>query len=189
LCLLPFALSSAGCAKTKAASVAEGPPLAVPVAPPRVLAPVDEPLAEEAPPPPEQQPTPPATTDRQPAPRATRPPRSNTAATTPAATPEAPAEAPAQTPPVTDQPAAPRAVPTQTDTAAEKKVRDVLGKAGKDLGGVDYKKLSAQGQVQYDLSKRLGVEAETALRERKYEYAATLADKAAELATQLLGSR
>src|SRR6266498_3943333 len=53
-CILHFALLASGCAKTQAASVPDGPPLAVPAAPARVLSPpAEEPLAEN---PPEPQP-------------------------------------------------------------------------------------------------------------------------------------
>lgn len=167
----------------------EGPPLAVPDAPPRVLTPVDEPLAE-APPPQEEPTTPqpatnrPATTTRTQRPRAT-----TTPATPAAAVPETPADAAAPTPPPADQPAAPRAVPTQADAAAERQVRDKIRKSTSDLGSVDYKKLSTQGQAQYDLAKRFIDQSEAQLRDRNYALANTMADKATELATQLLASR
>ena len=55
LCMVHGALMASGCAKTQAASVPDGPPLAVPAAPPRVLAPpADEPLAENPPDGPEE---------------------------------------------------------------------------------------------------------------------------------------
>src|SRR4051794_20520505 len=95
LCILQSALLLSGCAKTQAASVPDGPPLAVPAAPPRVIGPLtDEPLAE-TPPEPEPAPAPPRT----PTPARANPrPRPPTAATT--AEEPKPAEAPVQAPPV-----------------------------------------------------------------------------------------
>jgi hypothetical protein len=66
-------------------------------------------------------------------------------------------------------------------------VRDVLVRATRDLGRVDYGKLSADGRAQYDQSKRFSQQAEQALKERNLVFATTLADKAATLAAQLLG--
>ena len=113
--LLALALSGAvaGCAKTKAATVADGPPLAMTPPPPRVLAPVEPPLAatpavaevpaapapRTPPPPPVRRPTVSQPTEvenrpAEPAPPATpaatssdTPPKEPTPATTPAATP------------------------------------------------------------------------------------------------------
>jgi hypothetical protein len=55
------------------------------------------------------------------------------------------------------------------------------------LSRVDYRKLTAEGRAQYDQSKRFSEQAESALRDRNLPFAATLADKAATLATQLGG--
>ena len=95
-------------------------------------------------------------------------------------------ETPLGPPPVTE-PAAARPVATQADVAADKKVRDVMRKWEADLKRVDYKKLSADGRAQYEASKRFNDQAEQALKDRNYAFAATLADKAAALATELLG--
>jgi hypothetical protein len=179
-CILHFALLVSGCAKTQAASVPDGPPLTVPAAPPRVIAPVDT-LRAENPPEPEAAPTPPPTTTSQPARPRPRPP---TTATTPAEEPK-PAETPVTPPAVTEGPVV-RPVPTQADAAADRRVRTVMGKAASDLGRVDYQKLSVDGKAQYEASKRLNEQAEQALKERNYAFAATVADKAAEIATQLL---
>ena len=71
--------------------------------------------------------------------------------------------------------------------AAEQKVRDQLGRAAKDLSRVDYQKLSTDGRLSYDQSKRFAEQAEQALKDRNTPFAATLADKAAALAAELLG--
>jgi hypothetical protein len=179
-CVLPFALSVSGCAKTQAASVPDGPPLAVPAAPPRVIGPlVDEPRAEN-PPEPETPPAPPPT-------NASAPPRSRPRPTTTAATPTE--EPKPETPPVTPPPVveAPRPVPAQVDAAADRRIRDVMRKAASDLNRVDYRRLSADGQAQYEQSKRFNEQAEQALKERNYIFATTVADKAAAIATELQG--
>jgi hypothetical protein len=139
-CLLNAAFLAAGCAtKAKAATtVPDGPPLAVPEPPPRVIL-----LVEDIPAPP----------------------------------PPAPAEPPREV----------RSVSSAAAAAEERKVRDVMARAGRDLMRVDYQKLSGEGKLQYDQSKRFAVEAEQAIKEKNYVYAMTLADKAATLAGELAG--
>ena len=51
---------------------------------------------------------------------------------------------------------------------------------------MDYKKLSTEGQAQYDQSKRFSDEAKQAIKERNFPYAMTLAEKAATLAAELV---
>jgi hypothetical protein len=180
-----------GCAKAQAKAAPEGPPLAVPNPPPRVLAPVDEPLATV--PPPE---APPAPAPRAPARPAARRPNASAPATppdaeqpkteTPATTPPPVATAPV-TPPATEPPRELRPAKSAADPAEEQKVRVVLQRAATDLKKVDYRKLSAEGRSQYEQSKRFSDQAEDAIRDRNYVFAATLADKAAGLAAELLG--
>jgi type IV secretory pathway VirB10-like protein len=169
-----LALSASGCAKARAASVPDGPPLSVPQPPERVLAPVEPPppvavaAPEPAPPPP---------------PAAVRtPPR-----------PAPPREAEQRPQP------APPVVPAQGDSrdlrpaaaansaAAERAVREVLMRATRDLGRIAYTRLSADGRAQYDQAKRFTQQAEQALKDRNLVFATTLADKAATLAAELLG--
>jgi hypothetical protein len=68
----------------------------------------------------------------------------------------------------------------------ERNVRDLLARAARDLGRVDYNRLSADGRAQYDQSKRFTAQAQEALREKNFVFAETLADKAATLAAELL---
>ena len=153
-------LSAGGCAKAAAASAPAGPPLQVPAPPDRVLAPVEEPAVAAEAPAPE---TPPPSVAP---PRPTRP----TAEARPApAPPAAAAPSPAPAPP-------PAAAP-----------RDLLARAARDINQVDYSRLSTEGKSQYEQSKRFSIQAEQALRERNLIFAATLADKAATLAVELLG--
>jgi outer membrane biosynthesis protein TonB len=179
-------LGAVSCAKAQAKAAPEGPPLSVPAAPPRVLAPVDsEPLAENPPAPePVATPTPPRTNARPAAP----PRRPTTTTTTTEPEPKSePAPPPAPAPAAETPPAAPRPATVAVDAAAEKRVRDQLKKATADLNRVDYKKLSADGKAQYEQSKRFNDQAEQALKDRDYVFASTLATKAAALATELLG--
>jgi len=169
-------VGSFACAKAQAKGAPEGVPLVVPTPPARVLVPVEEPAVAAAPP--EGQPA--AAAPRTPP----RPPvrRAET---------ERPEPAPAAaTPPVEVAPAEPRelrpASPAR-DAAAEKDVRDTLARAARDLGRVNYGRLSADARAQYDQSKRFTQQAEQALKDRNFVFAATLADKAATLAAELLG--
>ena len=186
-CILLSAFVAAGCAKAQAKAAPAGPPLSVPAPPPRVLAPVDsEPLAEN-PPTPEPTPTPPPPrTNARPATPTTRRPPTTTTETEPKTEP-APAPAPpaaaAETPATPPRPAA----AAVADPAAEKRIRDVLKEATSRLNRVDFKKLSADGKAQYDQSKRFNEQAEQLLKDRDYVFAATIANKAAALATELLG--
>jgi hypothetical protein len=180
-----LALIAGACAKAQAKAATVGPPLDVPQPPPRVLAPVDEPLAAT----PAAPETPPATAPS--APARTPPTRRPAVAAAPAetepkpdanATPAAPPPAPTPEPPRELRPAVAAA-----DPAEEKKVRDVLTRAARDLGRVDYRRLTPEGRAQYDQSKRFSDQADQAIKDRNYVFATTLADKAAALANELLG--
>ena len=173
---------SVGCAKMQAKGAAAGPPLDVPAPPARVLAPVEEPAPVAAPTP---EPQPAAATPRTPP----RPPVRRGEAERPEPAP-APAPAPAAaTPPVEVPPVEPRelrpASPAR-DAAAEREVRDTLARAARDLSRVNYGKLSAEARAQFDQSKRFTQQAEQALKDRNFVFAATLSDKAATLAAELL---
>jgi hypothetical protein len=176
-CILNCAFLAAGCASkaTAAATVPDGPPLAMPEPPPRVIL-----LVEDIPAPPPPAPAPEPTVAAKP-PVTTKPPAVRTE-------PPAVAAQPAPPPPVPAEP--PREVRSVSSTAAaaeERKVRDVMARAGRDLMRVDYQKLSGEGKLQYDQSKRFSVEAEQAIKEKNYVYAMTLAEKAATLAAELAG--
>jgi len=182
LALVAASVQLAACAKARAQTVADGPPLAMTSPPPRVLAPVEQPL-EAAPAVPE--------VPAAPAPRAPAPPPPRRAA---AANPPAETEARPEPEPVTLSPAPPldpgrelRAAPSTADAAAERQVRDLLMRAARSLARVDYRRLSSEARSQYEQSKRFYDQAEDALRDRDFPFAATLADKAFTLAAQLGG--
>jgi len=169
-------LAASGCAKARAESVPDGPPLQVPEPPQRVLAPVEEPLVVTTPAPEVEPPVvaaPPRATPARPAPE----PKPQPASPPPAAAAAPPSRAPAETREL--RPASPT-------TASERSIRELLARAARDLGRVDYGRLTADGRTQYEQSKRFSMQAEQALRERNLVFAATLADKAATLAAELL---
>lgn len=177
-CVVTVAFTTA-CARARAQTVPDGPPLAVPAPPPRVITPVEE-VIVAAPPPAAPEPTAaaPRTPPRQPARPEPRPETPPVTAAPPPAAPAAPVE-----------PREVRAVPSASAAVEEKKVRDVMFRASRDLNRVDYRKLSAEGQSQYNQSKRFSEQAEQALKEKNFVYAMTLAEKAATLAVELAGSR
>ena len=181
LALVAASAQLAACAKARAETVPDGPPLAMTAPPPRVLAPVEQPL--EATPAVLEVPAAPA-----PQAPAQPPPRRAVAANPPAEAETRPEPGPAtQSPPPLDPGRELRAGPSTADAAAERQVRDLLTRAARSLGRVDYRRLSTEGRSQYEQSKRFSDQAEDALRDRNFPFAATLADKAFTLATQLGG--
>jgi type IV secretory pathway VirB10-like protein len=177
LILVLCALWASACAKAQARTPTEGPPLIVPDPPARVLAPVEppEPIAAAIP----EAPTP------APPPPATRPPTRRPAPAAADAEPPRPEPAvPTVVQPVTPAPTL-RAAPSAADATAERAVRDTLSRAARDLSRVDYGRLSSDGRAQYEQSKRFTAQAEQALKDLNFPFAATLADKAATLAAEL----
>lgn len=175
LCLVSLAVTGGACAKARAATVPDGPPLQMPEPPQRVLAPVEEPLVATTPAPEPEPPTAAATPPRATPPRPAPEPKPQPA---PPAAAAPPPRAPAETREL--RPASP------ATAATERSVREMLVRAARDLGRVNYGRLSADGRAQYEQSKRFSTQAEEALGERNLVFAATLADKAATLAAELL---
>jgi histone H3/H4 len=175
---LALAASLAACgAKAKAAVVPDGPPLAVPLPPAHEIA--VEQIAEAPPQEPPPAPDPVVSIARP----------SSTAASTPAR----PESREAQAPTVVAAPAPPAAQPeatavrASTSAADEQRIRRLLADAANDLNKrVDYRRLSKEGQSQYDQSKRFSEQALQALKEKRFDYALTLAEKAATLAAELV---
>jgi hypothetical protein len=169
---LLLGVGGAACAKARAQTVPDGPPLLVPAPPQRVLAPVEalvipEVAAEPAPVP---------------------------AAAAPRREPARPviASGPRPTPPAPEAPAAlGRAGDLRAGSAStavtEPDVRAMLERAARDRAGANLRRLSAAGRSQYEQSERFTAQAEQALRDRNLIFAATLAEKAAALALELVG--
>jgi len=173
ICALSAALAG-GCAKARAETVPDGPPLATPQPPSRVFAPIEEeplvssPVAD----------TTPATAPR--VPPVTPPPRR-----TPTPEPEKPAPAPAVVP-SSEVPRVLSAASTPADREAEQRITEMLRTALRDLNRVDYRGLTRGGREQYDQAKGFTEEADKALKERNFIYAQTVADKAAKIASELV---
>jgi hypothetical protein len=174
VCIL--AASLAGCAKARAATVPDGPPLAMPLPPPRVFAPVEqeEPLAA-GPAVPETPATEAPSVPQRPIRRATAPRE------------DKPEPAPQPPQPAPEPQRELRAATAPADAEAERKIRSLLQLASRTLGNVDYQKLSIPGREQYQQAKDFSEQAGEALTQRNYVFAETLADKAAKLATELSG--
>ena len=181
LCLVTSALFAAGCAKARAEAVPDGPSLAMPLPPPRILAPADEPLASAP-----AVPDVPAVAVTQPAPR---PPARRPAATSTESESKVEPAAPEGPPPVASAEPSRELRPGSPveDAVAEREVKELLRRAMRDLNRTDYRKLTAEGKLQYEQSKRFADQADQALKERNFVYATTLADKAATLAAVLVG--
>jgi len=173
-CLLLTVTFGACAAKAQVQAEAEMPLLDPPPPPPRVVAiyvPEPEPLpitpAVEL-----------ATPVRPPA-RVARPEQKPEAITP---TPE-PAEAAVRSPSgpsltMTPSPGS----EAQTVTA----IRDLLGRAARDLSRVNAASLNGDGRAQYDQARRFIQQAEDALKSRNIVFAGKLADKAAAMAAVLV---
>ena len=171
VCSVVLLLAASGCIHAHAKAADALPPLDVPAPPPRVVETSDV----EAPPP----------IGLIQEPGRNLPPG--------AARPSAPPPARAEAPKPPDEPPKPAPAATLQTTPAEQegeveaRIRTVLTRATADLGRIDYTRLNANAKTQYDSAKRFVSLAEDALHGRNFVYAETLADKAAELATQLPG--
>ena len=178
-------MAASACAHPQAKTAPPPPPgLEVPPAPPRVVettgVEIPQPvgLIEE---PARNQLSRPLPT---PAPAARPEPRSE-----PPKVEQPPVEAarPADEPPRQPPPATLQTTPSQRDAEVEGRIRALLARANADLNRIDYRTLGAGARTQYDAARSFIRQAEDALRERKLEFAASLADKAAVLAAQLAG--
>jgi outer membrane biosynthesis protein TonB len=181
-----LATGASGCARAQARSQPVLPPLTVPEPPPRSIAP-PEPEPEE--------PAEPAVAASSPA--TSRPVR-RPPSRPPAAKPETQKEEAAKPDTVVGRPdeaadlrveGGPALSTPQTANQAEveRKVRDLLDRAGRTLNGVNYRALNADARSQYDTAKRFIQQAETAIKDRNFVFATYLADKADTLARGLLG--
>jgi len=171
--------ASAACLKVQAKTPEPAPALETPEAPTHLIIPVAIPEPEPVPVPPA---APPATP---PKPRDTSTSSRASDRTSPPPTP------PPATTPVTEPPAAPPPVlqTTSNGPEEERKVQAVLKKANDDLGRVTYASLKSDARAHYDLAKSFILQAENALKIKNYPFAAQLAEKAANLASQLLKSQ
>ena len=180
--IVAAAIGLAGCAKTKAATEPEMPALATPPPPPRLIAPLEV----------EAQPEPSVEPDETPAkrPRPSRPARPEAARPTESRTDTGKTDLTEPTRgEATPSDAAPllRTQQPGDDAAQERNIRDLLSRASTDLAQVDYGALGVDARSQYDTAKRFIQQAYEALRSRNLVFAGNLADKAATLASVLVG--
>lgn len=178
---LVLVVAATACARPQPAVTPDSPPpLEVPVVPPRVLAPLPEP----APPPAEQEAEPRPARPARPAsrPETDRPAKPETTPETPVETPPEPAAKPPEAPPAVLQ-----TPQTVDDGEAARRVREVLGRAERDLGRVNRAGLGPDARAQFDTARRFIDQAEGALKARNYVFATYLADKAETLARGLQG--
>jgi hypothetical protein len=89
---------------------------------------------------------------------------------------------------------APPPSPLQTTPASdvdelEKTIRAAMARAQHDLNRIDYRSLNPEARDQYESVKSLIRQADDAIRVKNFEFAKTVADKAAVLAAQLAGRR
>jgi hypothetical protein len=175
LCVVLLAASLSACAaKAQVRSEIEVPLLDPPPPPPRVVADYQEPEPLPASLPVE--PTAPA----KPAPR---PPRAEQKQEPSVAAPEQPVEAvvrPSPPPSLTLTPLP--GSEAQTVTA----IRELLGRAARDLSRVNAGALNNDGRAQFDTARRFIQQAEEALKSRNIVFAGRLADKAATIASILV---
>ena len=175
LSIVLLAASMSACAaKAQVRSEIEVPLLDPPPPPPRVVAEYREPEPLMVTPPVEETVAP-----AKPAPRPQRPEQRPEPAV---ATPE-PVEN------VVRSPAAPSLTLTPTPGSEAQTVtaiRDLLGRAARDLSRVNAGALNNDGRAQYDTARRFLQQAEEALRAKNIVFAGRLADKAATMAAILV---
>lgn len=182
--VLATAIGGTGCARSRPSTAPMPVALNVPPPPPRVISTPPEPVAPTE-----------ATTQERAAP--VRPVRNIRPATTrndsgrngadarteSAVEPAVPTTAPEPA----SGPAGPllRTPQTMDESEAERRTRDVLGRASGLLGRVKPEGLATQARQQHDTARRFVEQAEQALLERNYVLASYLADKAETLAKGL----
>jgi hypothetical protein len=184
LVLLAIPPLVAACVTTKAATKppAAGP-LDVPDVPPRVIALPPEPVETVASEGESDVPTAPRTRPRpRPADRADRredPPKPAEPAPTAEGSSSSTAE-PSTGPPLLRTPA------TADDGEAERRIKQALGRATRDLSRVNVPTLNGDSKSQYDQARRFMNQAQTALSQQNYTLAASQAEKAEKIARELI---
>ena len=178
--LLFLAATATACLKLEAKTPPPAPALETPEAPTHLIIPVVIPEPEPAP---VQPPAPPSVPPK-PRDTGTTPTRPADRSSTTATPPPAPL-------PVTEPPPAPPPVlqTTSNGPEEERKVESTLKRANDDLGRVTYASLKSDARAHYDLAKSFIQQAQNALKIKNYPFAAQLAEKAANLASQLLKSQ
>lgn len=176
------AVGSSACATTRAEAPHErpGPPLDVPLPPPRIIAPL--PVPE----PPPIQPVnniPGASAPPPAKPRPTKPAENNTAKPE-----QKPEEKPAETPPPTTPAPVPQlSIPEADQSKLAAETRAMIDRTRAALEKVDYGRLTEPGQKNYNDAKLFANQAEAALKANNFLEAKELAEKAERLAKAIQG--
>jgi hypothetical protein len=76
---------------------------------------------------------------------------------------------------------------TANDAEAERRVKEVLTRAARELDGLQVARMSADARAQFETAQRFIGQATDALKARNYMFAGYLADKAETLARGLAG--
>jgi hypothetical protein len=171
------ALASGACATASAKVPADRPTLDVPAPPPRVIEPTPQPEPSTPEPVGELPPAVPPNPRPKPAPNRD-PPRTDPKPEAPAAE-TVPPVAPVTPPPTLRKPG------TADGAEAMRQVREVLDRANKTLGSIDYRRLNKDRREQYDTAKNFITQSEDALKKSTFEIARKLADKADQIAKEL----
>ncbi len=181
--LLPVlcACATLGCLGLRARAVTAPEPLDMPEPPPRV---VDVREPEAAPPPMPLPEEPVRNTPTRPRPT---PPAVEQARPSPPSAAEVPTDVSKPEELTPRPPTTLQTTPTQREQEVERRIQGVLGQAAADLSRTNYQALTVDGRQQYDLAKRFVSQAEEALSKKNLVYASTMAEKAANIATQLAG--
>jgi hypothetical protein len=179
VCALGLVGAMAGCASLNAGAHAALPALITPEPPPRTVTPLPSEPADTGPRP--------VILPASPAPgRVSRPPQPKATSDRPDAPAVPPAAAESAARPSTEEASRGASLQTTAHTeATERRVRDLMTRASRDLGLVDARRLSPGEKAQYDSARRFVAQAEEALKARNLVFAEQLADKAAELAAGL----
>jgi hypothetical protein len=174
LCVVLLTASLGACAaKAQVRSEVEVPLLDPPPPPPRVVAAYPEP--EPLPIAPTAEPVIPS----KPIPKAPRPEQRTEPAT---AAPEPVEASVAPTPP----PALTLTLSPGSEAQTVTAIRDLMGRAARDLSRVNAGALNRDGRSQYDTARRFLEQAEDALKAHNIVFAGRLADKAATMAAILV---
>ena len=172
---MALSASVGACAKARARTEPVMPVLAPPPPPPRIIETYhDEPVPTVEPSPVDAALiTPPSRPPARPPAVRTEPPKPEPARTEPGRPTSAP-------PALTLKPAPGVAAKTEAS------IRELLGRARRDLQQVNYAALGADGRAQYDTARRFMDQAEEALKGGNLAFAGKLADKAATMGAVLV---
>ena len=166
-----------GCTKVHARTEPALPELAPPPPPPRLVQTFPEDVERAA-----EQPVVDTTAANAPVRPAPKPP----AVKTDTGPKPEPVRTGPEPPLVTPQPPSLTLKPSPGNETTATSIRDLIGRASRDLGRVNYTALDQDAKTQYDTARRFAQQAEQELRNGNLVFAGKLADKAATIAAVLV---